>query len=461
MTLSLKSYQERGVDFCLAGIEQYGAAILGDRPGLGKTGQALRIAEALYAEKILVLCPAILMVNWARELDLWWQGEDKPTPVLANAPSPPFLLLGEYRCVMAVVNYEKMSLSKNVWRTKILSMRWDMIILDEAHALKDPKTKRTKAVYGELLKKNPVTETAWLPLSGTLAPNHAGEVYSHMRALFPETVRKPDGKLMSQHQFEDRFCIVQDTKYGRAIVGTKKSMIPELRKLLRPHFISRKPEKVLKDLPPLRFADQLVPVKVDGAQANDALKRANKEIRDALKGAQTTDDVLKILSRGEVSLSSSRRILGIAKARAIGELILSELSGNHEKLIVFLWHPEVIDVVDQMVKSLGSVSIDGRTPADTRQAHIDAFQNDPETRVFIGQTRICSEGITLTAAHNVLLGEPSWVPKDNYQAAKRAARIGQTRPVLARYVIAENSVDEDRIMPAIKRKTEDLTAVFG
>lgn len=253
--LNLEKYQDEGVDFLVA----RDAAILGDKPGLGKTAQAIVAAIRTGAKRILVICPSILLVNWEREFAMWWarySSEPLPKVFLADGSVAKLKALPKDVPAIAVVNHDKLSLDQNAWTDFIVSSRWHVIVLDEAHNFKNVSAKRTKAVYGRLLKTNPKGETRWWLLSGTIAPNHAGEFYPHLRALFHDVITKPNGKLMTRTQFEDTYCVVLDTPFGRSIKGSRN--LDVLKRKLAPHYLAR-PEP--KDLPPLRFADLPVRIK--------------------------------------------------------------------------------------------------------------------------------------------------------------------------------------------------------
>lgn len=465
--LALKDYQKTGRDFLTAS----GAQILGDEPGLGKTAQAVTAAAKAGAKRILVICPSVLLVNWEREFKMWWATE-------TNAPMPPVVLAdgalgknvnrgGPLICVM---NFDKFSLrdniakkATNVWARFAIDTKWDAIIIDEAHALKGMTSNRTKSIYGELRKRNPVGPTVWWPMSGTLVVNHAGDLYPHLRALFPDLIKKGPNKVLTQREFEERYCEISERRFGsrkiRTIVGSKN--IAELRKLIAPHYLARKTEDVLKELPPLRFTTHPVDLKPRSDQAKQLLADANKKLAELVKDCKTEDDIMAALVSNDVALSTQRRIIGVLKAEAIAELVDLELSTSPvEKRIIFLHHTEAIDKIAEHLRNYRKVILTGRTPMQDRARLADQFQNDPNTQIFIGQTMVCREGLTLTASNQVILGEPSWVPKDNFQAAKRASRIGQTRPVWARLITAANTADE-LVMKVIARKTQDLSEFFG
>ena len=465
--LILKGYQEVGRDNLVCDP----AHILGDDPGLGKTAQLVTAAAASGAKRILVICPSVLLVNWKREFAMWWGTQTQaPLPQIVVADGPFKKEPPRKGPLILIVNYDKFSQRDNVarkatnaWAKFAIGVSWDVVILDEAHALKDMGSNRTKSIYGELRKNNPVGPAAWWPASGTIVVNHAGDLYPHLRALFPHLIGTDGNKVLTQRQFEDRYCETSEKWFGgraiRTIVGSKN--IKELRQLIAPHFTARKTADVLKELPPLRFTTQTVDLKPKSEQAKQLLAEANKRIVEAVEGCETEDEILEALRSNDVALSTQRRLVGVLKAEAIAELVDLELSTSPvEKRIIFLHHTDAIDKMAEHLANYRKVILTGSTPMTERARLTDQFQNDPETQVFIGQLMVCREGLTLTAANQVILGEPSWVPKDNFQAAKRASRIGQTKPVWARLITAADTADE-LVMKVLARKTQDLSEFFG
>ena len=137
-----------------------------------------------------------------------------------------------------------------------------------------------------------------------------------------------------------------------------------------------------------------------------------------------------------------------------------ELDANARKLIVFAWHREVIEKAMIGLASFRPVCIVGGTSDEDREDAIDKFQNDPMTRIFIGNIKAAGTVITLTAASDVVFLESSWTPNENYQAACRAHRIGQKDGVLARVLCLEHSVDAI-IQRVLVRKQNELVTLFG
>ncbi len=462
---ALLDYQRTGRDL----LASAHACIMGDKPGLGKSAQAIAAAAKVRAKRILVICPAVLLANWEREFHLWWSVETAdPLPPIHRADRrlTTFPQVGPAVCI---VNYDKFSMrdkarrrATNQWAKLVINAKWDVIIIDEAHALKNVASNRTKAIYGDLRRSNPVDPTYWWPMSGTLLLNHAGEMYPHLAALFPGLIQTKHGKMQTLRQFEDEYCVVVNERFGgatlRVIKGSKN--VAELRQMIAPVYIQRKEEDVLRDLPPLRFVDCPISIKPKTERMRQLVAEADQKLKSIIAGCRTEDEILTALRSDELALATQQHLVGFLKAEAIGDLVDWELADNPtEKRIIFLHHTKAIDTLAERLVNYGNVILDGRTPAADRVRLVDQFQNDPNTRTFIGQSVVCREGLTLTAANQVIIGEPSWTPLYNFQLGKRAARIGQSKPVLARLMYAEDTVDEI-LMKVIVRKTNDLAAFF-
>jgi SWI/SNF-related matrix-associated actin-dependent regulator of chromatin subfamily A-like protein 1 len=453
-------YQCHGVEFLAARR----IAFLFDGMGLGKSAQAIRAADAISARRLLIICPAIARTNWARELGKFGV---LPRKVQAIASAAEAI---KPDADVVIVNYELAA--KPAIRRKLLARRFDVLIADEAQALKSRTARRTRVVYGPrcdgqggLIAR---AERVWL-LAGTPMPNHAGELWTHLSALLPEAVTV-GGRQLTHPEFLERYCALQHTQYGPRVVGNRNTT--ELRRAIEPHVLRRRVEDVLPDLPAVRWTTvvvdpgealaelqaaeagaQLVPLRtvLEAATARAELAAGATADRDAL--------IERTLRTESVALARLRRLTGIAKAKATVELLRDELaSGALAKVVVFAHHREVLRIVAAGLGRFGVVAIDGDT-SPRRQQAIDRFQTEPATRVFLGQITAASTAITLTAASHVVFAEASWVPADNLQAAKRCHRIGQVRPVLVRFISLAGSLDE-AITAVLRRKTRLLAELI-
>jgi SNF2 family DNA or RNA helicase len=192
---SLYPFQEAGAAF----LAERRVAILGDGMGLGKCAQAIVAADRINAIEIIVVCPKIACETWVRE---WtkWQTVNRSIQILTTGTDV-------IDADVAIVSY---SLVGRV-HTTIRARRNDLLIADEAHALKTPGAQRTQAIYG---RAGIITAThrIWL-LSGTIAPNHPGELWVHLKAMrsnqksqLPNAAarRRPPLQLQKHHRLCNR-----------------------------------------------------------------------------------------------------------------------------------------------------------------------------------------------------------------------------------------------------------------
>jgi SNF2 family DNA or RNA helicase len=186
------------------------------------------------------------------------------------------------------------------------------------------------------------------------------------------------------------------------------------------------------------------PIEVDTATLLAAEEvPAFAELRAAL-GAGDEVGVLQLLEHlsGD-AIARLRHGVGLLKVPGAVALLRDELEADPvHKTVVFAVHRAVIAGLAEGLRDFGVVALEGSTQPAARQAAIDRFATDPTCRVFIAQIAAGGVGISLVAAHHVSIAEPSWAIADNVQAVARCRRLGQTHPVLARYLYAPGSLDE-------------------
>jgi SWI/SNF-related matrix-associated actin-dependent regulator of chromatin subfamily A-like protein 1 len=321
---------------------------------------------------------------------------------------------------------------------RITGRTFDLLICDEAQALKSASSVRTRAVYGRggLASRS---QRIWL-LSGTLMPNHPGEVWPHYRCLF--------GGELTYPAFVDRYCMVKQTPFGQQITGANPARTAELAAFLRPHVLQRRQQDVLADLPPLRWGHVPVTPATVPPQPDLTVQEA------AILGKLERDEALSVVE--QMHLGTLRRWTGIAKAPAVVELLRTELE-QVNKIVVFAVHRAVIAAITEGLGSIAA-AINGDTPQSARQALLDAFQNTDQPRILVLQINVAGTALTLHRASRVIFAETTWTPADVVQAAKRCHRIGQQQSVLASIISLAGSIDE-RVNGVIKRKAAELAAL--
>lgn len=448
--IKLFPFQQEGADW----LTTMRLALLADDMGLGKSGQAIRAADAINAERIIVTCPAVARPNWFREFDRF-SDMKRPFEVVESFTST----LPRDRSI--IISYD---LAAKTFDTGV----FDLFIGDEWHFLKSIEARRSQNIIGKngLIHKSRRT---WA-LSGTPAPNHAGELWLTL-FLFGAT-------RLTYEQFVERYCITMKTEFGIKILGNRTENIPELKGLLKTIMLRRKKQDVLKDLPPITYTDQVVEAAEVDLEINQSFTEwvipedRRDELRQKLEREMEllktlvpdtpglSPNLIQALEATAPSVSTLRRYTGLQIVPGVVETIKSELAaGAYKKIVIFAIHRDVIERLREGLKDYGAVTIYGGTPAEKRQRHIDNFQNNPQCKVIICNILAAGTAITLTAADHVDVVEPDWVPGNNAQAIMRVHRIGQTSPVFVRFWALANSV-HTRVNAALKRKTRDLTAIF-
>jgi SWI/SNF-related matrix-associated actin-dependent regulator 1 of chromatin subfamily A len=421
--------------------------LLGDGMGLGKSCQSIAGSDLVGAKSVLVLCPGIARVNWAREYARW-QTEDRSIGIVTGSDNVP-------NKDVVVASYSILPF-KGV--KKLLSRNWDLIICDEAHFLKQKDSIRCKQVYGHGCRRekglSSKSKRTWL-LSGTPIPNNLSEFWTHSRALFPEAV----AGLERYRQWLDHFCVYEDTEYGTRIMRSQNQA--DFIRRVKPYVLRRKFDDIFKDMPKLRISQVVVqpetlPPRPEGVAETEVIVKAAL----AKASGGMSDDAKQIIQAAkDFHLSTLRKWTGIAKAQAVADQLCADFADGMDKIVVFAVHTETIDILARSLPRCGV--IDGRTPMAKRDGIIDAFQGRIPGRVIdslVVHIDIASTALTLTAACQVAFAEVTWVPKDLQQAIARCRRIGQTRPVLARIFSLKGSVDE-QIGASLSRKVREISQV--
>ena len=431
MTLKPLPYQAEGARY-LSGRPR---ALLADEMGLGKTPQAIIGADLLGAQTITVLCPGMARGSWCEEFPRFSQFERRVTVLWSADDVVP-------RDGVVIASY---SLARVERVAKALRERaGDLLICDEAHYLKDPKSLQTKAVLGHRCNlKNCIaaTHTATWALTGTPAPNHPGELFSLFR------LQEWDG---TKSAFEELFCATEEQhlRLGQRVVIRKKITgarnAPLLREWLQFYMLRRTEADVGAQRPPL-LVDTITVEPDSGAE----LPRMEAATELELLRAADTGDWRAV----EVPhIATALRMFGVAKAKGAAKLALAS-AGATEKVIVFAKHRAVMEILKAELAPLNPVAFEGGMTPQAKDAARIAFQDDPNVRAVVAQITVAKEALTLTAATHVYLVEPSWVPDDNRQAIKRAHRHGQTRPVFAHFVSLVNSADQ-RVARVLAHKAQ-------
>jgi len=406
--------------------------------GLGKTVQALGLIREIYASRILVVCPASLKLNWDREAKRWLPPGFQHHIVATGKD-----LVWVPQNTIIIINYELIEPHHEA----LSETDWDLIIVDEAHYLKNTTAKRTKLMLRKKSKKWDKMGLCHCSkrvifLTGTPLLNRPVEFWPLANFCAPDD-------FFNWRYFVNDYC-------GGSPKGSSNTqeLQTKLRKLL---MVRRLKKDVLTELPAKSRQVIEMPcspklqaiidaemeewnaheddIKELEAKAKEAKVNKNEEkYRDATR--ELTQARFVAFSR----MAAVRRITAIAKLPlCIAHIKL--LLESVDKLVIFCHHHGALDGLAEALASYNPVCVDGRVTKDARQEAVDKFQDDPEARVFIGGIKAAGVGITLTAASTVVFVELDWTPGINTQAEDRLHRIGQEDQVLVQHLVLEGSLD--------------------
>lgn len=411
MTLQLYPWQEEDARWL---AEQQTAFILHD-PRVGKTPLAMRAALYRGVKRVAMLTKAIARDQMRHEAERWMPGVQ-----------------------LHVDSYERAARLSG--GSELRAFRPEVLILDEAQRAKNPKAQRTKAIYGRKLDGiggfTEGIEAVW-SLSGTLAPNHLGETWTHLHARgFTDR---------GYRSFCEHFCHTwMHQTYGMMVGAPRLEHIPEFRRLLSP--ISRR--RRFRDT----YAGSRLPLWRIYRLAMEAadLKRlralegaeAARAVQADLARATSDEERDRILASAEVSLARWRRVLQQIKAPLVANMVEELIESGVSKIIVFAWHRDTLDILEQALAKHESVRVDGGTSEKVRNERVRAFQTDPLCTLFLAQIQTANEAISLPAQCTVF-AEYSYSPGDILQAAKRMILPGQTHAQEIITCCLPGTADED------------------
>lgn len=438
LELPLLPYQRAGVKYAMATKR----VLLADSMGLGKTcqGIALALDTKMRGGKTLVVVPPHLRLQWIKECRRFAPSLTVATVTGRKPYAPPkhdVLVIGD-----SVVN---------AWAMK-LSGKYDTLIVDEAHSIKNEKAGRTRGVT-YIANSIPANGMVVL-MSGTLTPNRPSELLSPLKVI-----GRLDNVFGSRKQFLVRYCDYQITPNGFPN-RNGASNTTELNNILRGTcMVRRRKEDVLKDLPAKRRAQ----VDMELSEQEMSVYRHAEE--DFLKWVLDTygEDAYERAGKAEVitRMNKLREILGIAKVRSVVEHVKSLLDED-EQVVVFGYHRKVLDALRDALTEYGVVMVAGGSTPEAKQRYVEMF-NNKQAKVFIGQYDSAGSGLNLVSASHVVLAEMPYSPSTGQQAEDRCHRIGQVNPVVSWWITA---VDADsptidmRLWSLLNMKAEVTSAVM-
>ncbi|MFA5861025.1 MAG: SNF2-related protein [Candidatus Thermoplasmatota archaeon] len=386
------------------------------------------IAAALYLPgRILVIAPAGARDVWKREIEsMTTESVFVFRPTSKKTPTNEKFVVASYDALLSR-------------QDQLLKVKPDLVILDEAHYVKNKEAERTKAVHDSL-----ISIPRRLLLSGTPAMNRVDEVRKQLEFIHP-------GEWGNEAWFRHRF--VQPLDQGTPEV--RMQVISRLREYFQGIMLRRVKMEVLKDLPQKHVI--VSQVKLPPMWRQEYNEEAGR-LRDHIQTHRETafgEDYGTTRSH----VMTLRQLASNGKGEAAEAYVRSILSVPGEKIVVFAYYLQHLETLEKSLSEFNPVTVHGGVNDKQRDAAVQTFQHDPNVRVFLGQITAAGTAVTLTAARHAVFVDLDWNPANHEQAGDRIHRIGQTKEVFLHYLVAGGTIDED-IVKMLQDKSTTTAALL-
>lgn len=478
-------YEPRLYPFQRAGVAWLSLArraLLADEMGTGKTIQtivALRLAHArglLPDGPIAIICPNAMKNTWAREFATWWP-ERRPVVIGGAAASrraafdavekdEADVLIAHWEVLRfhsRLAGYGSIALKDDEKQDKEFNfIPWVAVVGDEAHKLKNPQSKQTRAAWAIAHQK---TVRYRFALTGTPIGNAPHDMWSILHFIDPI-------EFASKTRFVDRYCLVSWNSFGGLdVIGVKPETAEEFYSVVDPHMRRMPKALVLRDLPP-KLGGIEKPI-VRYLEMNAKQAKAYEQMVDRMVAQLDNDDVVITTN----PIAQLTRLMQFASAYAEinteGDLRLTDPSNKvealmdlldemgDEPLVVFAQSRQLIELAAKVLekeKITHSLLVGGQSDVE-RQRNIDDFQQG-RVRVILCTVAAGGVGVTLTRARVLCFLQRSFSMIDNKQAEDRVHRIGSEIHDTVEIIdfVSEGTVDE-RVIDVLRGKGEKLEEI--
>lgn len=434
----LRDYQMKGVNWLYYMLNLGFGATLADDMGLGKTAQILALLSYLFENNkinnALLILPSSLIGNWIAERDKF-------------SPNIEIFLLRDKENILEKVDYSKKGLYISTYkmvslRSTIRKHEWDICILDEAQAIKNPNAKQTKAIK-ELKSSNKII------MSGTPIENSLLDLYSLFDFTNPEL-------LGSKKDFTDLMKKMSENP----------KLLTSLKNVISPFILRRvKTDKsIIKDLPDKIESDYFVSISAKQVilynklikqmetsliNVDDEIQKKGLILSSILKCKQICNHPSQYLKSEEYKEIDSGKFLAL-------KLLVQTIFEKRERVLIFTQYRSMIEPIMcylENLLNLPGLSIDGSVSPEERTKRVKEFNSDRYYPFMVITIKAGGTGLNLTSANHVIHFDRWWNPSVENQATDRAFRIGQKKVVNVYKFICKGTI-EDKINNIILSKNK-------
>ena len=445
ITAALRPYQERGFNWLMHNLKMGMGSIIADDMGLGKTVQVITALQQLKNEnelkeqKVLIVVPTTLLINWQHELNKF--APDLSYKIIYGNNKN----LTDSTADILLTTYGFLVHNQTVFEN--LSLR--VLVIDEAQAIKNHNTQASKALR-KLQAKSVIAMT------GTPVENHLMEYWSIMDVVNP-------GLLGSANSFKNDFAVpIEKDRNLNAANLLKTAVSPFVLRRLKTD------KNIISDLPDKLSSNQycyLSPIQsaLYQAKLDESLNKLSGDVKSKMINVITTINALKqICDSPAVYDEGNSHNLPEDSGKSIAVLdLLENILDQGKKTIIFTQYLKMGYLLKQYIKDKFEIEADfltGETTLKERQNMIDAFQNDPDNPILILSLKAGGSGINLTAASVVIHFDLWWNPAVENQATDRAYRIGQDKTVQVYRMLCSGTLEENiDATLSMKKELNELT----
>ena len=388
--------------------------------------------------KCLIICPASLKANWAREVFKWTGHSCKIlSGSIPDKSDIAEMIRGDSRYY--IINYDLIGADVEdtfLWVEIINLCNFTCIIADEIHYGKNTDSKRSRALMQ-------LTAQHKIGLSGTLLVNRPRELWPAIRFV--------DKKLAGSYESFLRFY-----ESGKSVKN-----LDHLQTTLNKVMIRRTKKDVLSELPPINRITREYELTTQGNKIYNLALQGLFKALDEWKDEGDTKAIASILEQ----LLRLKQICAKDKIDYIADLAIEIYDNStdvNKKVLIFTQFVSSPPIVSEIAKRLGQevLTITGEQDPTDRLKIVDQFQSDDSVKFLVCSIRAAGEGLNITAAGNVIFSDLTWTPKDHLQAEGRAyARLSDLHSINSYYVISSDTV-ETEIMNLIQQKMKLIQRVM-
>lgn len=424
----LYPFQQAGAHFLITSHH----ALLGDPMGAGKTIQTIAAAKATRSLPALIICPNSMKRTWGREVKKWWPGVPvyvvegsalKRKALFAAAVEEKAVVIMNWESVRLhsrLAPYGSLALTDEEKKPKELNqIPWRLVVADEAHRMKDPKSKQTRAVWS--VAHSPTVQFRWA-LTGTPLTNAPDTLWPVLHFLSPQ-------EWPSKSSFIDRYCLHGFNAWGGLeVFGIKPDMSEEFFSIFDPRFRRMPKEIILPQLPPIVYERRDVEMTPKQTKAYNSMVEslfAEDDDGTMVIAKNPISQMTRLTQYASAYIEETPDGLRLSDPSCKLDQLMEDLEDFNEPVVVFAVSRQLIEMAAARLEKAGiphSVVKGGQSP-DVRQNAIDQFQNGG-VDVILVVLAAGGTGVTLARSRIGIFLQRSWSNVDQQQAIGRIHRIG-------------------------------------